>query len=116
MSRRTGVSLVEVLVATVLLAIGVAGCVAALQAASRLRLDAVMRENAAATVERRLTWFESRACAGAGADTVIVVLAPDTERWVLTRDSTGVTMAGRAEGALGSRFVRVPLRVRRGCP
>jgi hypothetical protein len=114
MSRRTGVSLVEVLVATVLLAIGVAGCVAALQAASRLRLDAVMRENAAATVERRLTWFESRACAG--ADTVIVVLAPDTERWVLTRDSTGVTMAGRAEGALGSRFVRVPLRVRRGCP
>lgn len=114
MAQRTGVSLVEVLVATVLLSIGVAGCVAALQAASRLRLDAAMRENAAAAVDRRLTWFESRACAG--GDTVIVVLAPDTERWVLDRDSTGVTMDGRAEGAVGSRFVRVPLRVRRGCP
>ena len=84
MSSRRGVSLVEVLVATVLLAIGVAGCVAALQAASRLRLDAATRESATATVERRLTWFESRACLG--GDTVIVVLAPDTERWVLARD------------------------------
>jgi prepilin-type N-terminal cleavage/methylation domain-containing protein len=114
MARRSGVSLVEVLVATVLLAIGVAGCVAALQAASRLRLDAATREGAVATVERRLTWFESRGCLG--RDTVIVVLAPDTERWILSRDSTGVTMDGRAEGAVGARFVRVPLRVRRGCP
>jgi type II secretory pathway component PulJ len=62
MSRRRGVSLVEVLVATVLLAVGVTGTLASLAAAGRLRETARGREAVAAAMRERLSWFEAVAC------------------------------------------------------
>lgn len=63
MSSRPGVSLIEVLVAMVLLAIGIAGTMSALAAASQLRERARMHEELAAEAMGRLAWFEARACA-----------------------------------------------------
>ncbi len=63
MSVRGGVSLIEVLVSMVLLAIGIAGTLSALTASSRLRERARMHEELAAEAMDRLAWFESRACA-----------------------------------------------------
>lgn len=60
---RGGVSLIEVLVAMVLLAIGIAGTLSALAASSQLRNQARMHEELAAEAMNRLAWFESRACA-----------------------------------------------------
>lgn len=71
MSRRRGVSLVEVLVATVLLGVGVGGTLASLAAAARLRAEARVREAMAAAVADRLDWFAVRGCLStdtAGAD------------------------------------------------
>jgi type II secretory pathway pseudopilin PulG len=113
MSNRPAVTLIEVMVATVLLAVGVAGTVAALVAATRLRLEAAARETAAATADRRLAWFEAMGCLG--GDTAIVALPPGAERWTLERDTLSATLDGRAEHLVGSRAVRVPLRVRREC-
>lgn len=113
MPNRPAVSLVEVLVATVLLAVGAAGTVAALAAAARLRLVASMRESAVATAESRLAWFEARGCAT--PDTTIEAAPPDGERWTVRHDSLSVLLAGRAERRMGERIVRVPLTVRREC-
>lgn len=63
MSSRRGVSLIEVLVATVLLAVGIGGTLSALAASARLRTLARDREQLAAEALDRLAWFEARACA-----------------------------------------------------
>lgn len=62
MSLRRGVSLVEVLVAAVLLAIGIGGTLQALVASARLRLDADRREALVGLMLDRLAWFEATAC------------------------------------------------------
>jgi hypothetical protein len=59
------VSLVEVLVAAVLLMVGVGGSLHALAASARLRALADAREALTAEMLDRLAWFEARACAGA---------------------------------------------------
>jgi Tfp pilus assembly protein PilV len=113
MRSRAAVSLVEVLVATVLLAIGVAGSVAAFVAAARGRMTAAAREGAAAAADRRLAWFEAVGCTT--PDTMIAVGAPDREHWVLDRDSTTSRLEGWAASGVGSRVVTVPLTLRRDC-
>lgn len=79
MHRQRGVSLVEVLVATVLLAVGVTGTLASLAAAGRLRESARGREEVAAAMRERLAWFEAMAC------------RPETASGTLTR-SDGVRL------------------------
>lgn len=67
MRIRRGVTLVEVLVSAVLLAIGIGGCLSALVGAARLRAGAAQREALADAAEARLSWFEARGCAGAAS-------------------------------------------------
>jgi hypothetical protein len=111
---RSGVSLVEVLVSTVLLAVGVAGCLAAMQVAAHLRLEAAARESVALSAAGRLAWFEARGCAV--PDTVVLVAPPDAERWVITRDSTSSQLDGHATRRVGARAVALTLVARRRCP
>jgi len=59
---RRGTSLVEVLVATVLLAVGVAGTLAALAASARLRTAARAEERVAATALEAFSAFVARGC------------------------------------------------------
>lgn len=103
MRRRPGVTLVEVLVATVLLAIGVAGSLSTLSAAARLRDGARVREALAAVAHDRLGWFESLGCAA--TDTAAVDAGARGVRlsWTLRADSLGRELELRAEGAWGSR-------------
>lgn len=90
MSNRSGVSLVEVLVAAVLLAVGIAGTMAALAAAAQLREQARAREELAAEGLERLAWFEGRACA-----------QPDTSEHVVT--SRAITIDWHVRDSLGRR-------------
>jgi prepilin-type N-terminal cleavage/methylation domain-containing protein len=62
MRMRRGVSLLEVVVATVLLAVGVTGTLASLAAAERLRRSARGHEALAAAALDRLAWFRAAAC------------------------------------------------------
>ena len=109
-----GVSLVEVLVAALLLAIGVGGCVQALLAAGRLRAQAAGRERLARAVESRLAWFEGHACTQ--ADTVISVAAPVEEWWRVRRDGAAISLEGRARVGTRGDSLRLPLTRRRRCP
>lgn len=65
MQSRRGVSLVEVLVASVLLGVGIAGTLNAFVASARLRVDADTRAALVGLMLDRLAWFEQRACASA---------------------------------------------------
>lgn len=115
MSGRRGVSLVEVLVAAVLLAVGVAGALSALAGAARLRAGAQLRESLADRADARLSWFEGAACAT--PDSLLRSDGtPIEERWRLTRDSSGASLAGEARVALGGRTLRSALAVRVECP
>lgn len=88
MPQRSGVSLIEVLVATVLLAVGISGTVASLAATARMRVRARDRESLAAAALDRLEWFEGRACAQ--TDTAESATLQDSVRvdWQVT-DSSG---------------------------
>lgn len=114
---RRGVSLVEVLVAAVLLTVGVAGSLSALLAAAQLRSRASVRENVAQALESRLGWFAATGCALA-SDTII---RPDStarvrESWRVSRDSSGARLDGRAMSGAGPHAVRRSLSVSRRCP
>jgi Tfp pilus assembly protein PilV len=91
MSARPGVSLVEVLVCVLLLALGIGGTVQALVASARLQRDADRREVVVGLLLDRLAWFETVACAGG-----------DTAG--LTRATEGPQAQWRVE-AVGSRRV-----------
>ncbi len=62
MTSRRGVTLIEGLVASVLLAIGIAGTLNAMVASARLRLSADTREALVGLMLDRLAWFEANAC------------------------------------------------------
>ena len=105
MRIRRGVTLIEVLVAAMLLGVGIAGTMQAVAVSTRLRADADRREALVGLMLDRLAWFEARACAG--GDTLGVLRLPDgpETRWqvqavgsarVLTLD--GVRRVGRVEG------------------
>ncbi|MBX3132137.1 MAG: prepilin-type N-terminal cleavage/methylation domain-containing protein [Gemmatimonadaceae bacterium] len=83
MRTRPGVSLVEVLVAATLLAVGIGGTLQSLLLSAQLRHSADLREAAAGYALDRLAWFEARACVQ--ADTAAVEpKAPGIElRWQL---------------------------------
>jgi Tfp pilus assembly protein PilV len=59
---RRGVSLLEVVVATVLLTVGVAGTLSSLAVAEQLRRSARGGDALAAAARDRLAWFQAAAC------------------------------------------------------
>lgn len=100
MQNRQGVSLVEVLVAAVLLAIGIGGSLQALTLSSRLRVEADAREALAGLMLDRLAWFEARACTASDTAGVTRLARGDEAYWRLYRsDSTRVL---ELEGRRGS--------------
>ena len=94
MSKRRGVSLVETLVAAVLLMIGIAGTLHALGASARLRHDAEARDVLTGLLLDRLAWFEARACAGGDTSGV-------------TRNATGPQLHWRVEVVGATRRLRL---------
>ncbi len=114
MRLRQGVTLIEVLVAAVLLAVGIGGAMSAFVAATRLRLRADALESAAERAEERLRWFGRGSCPL--RDTVLLVdsLAA-RERWTVRRDSTGATLRGRAVVRTFAGEERVVFAARRAC-
>jgi prepilin-type N-terminal cleavage/methylation domain-containing protein len=115
MHARRGLSLVEVLVAMVLLAIGIGSALSALLSAAQLRLRASAREAVAAAAEERLTWFAARSCSA--SDTVWRSGAGSavTGSWRVTADSTGARLEGRAVRWEGAHAARLDLVAQRRC-
>jgi len=109
MRNRSGVSLVEVIVASVLLSVGVAGCVAALLGSARLRARAAATEAVADAVERRLSWLETAGCSA--NDSTIRVDGVVEERWALARDSLAARLEGHAWQRLSVGQARLALRI-----
>lgn len=99
MPQRRGVSLIEVLVATVLLAVGISGTVASLAATARMRMIARDRESLAAAALDRLSWFEVRACAQ--LDTFERATQPDSAlvEWQVSASSERRTLRFEAASA-----------------
>ena len=112
---RAGVSLTEVLVAAVLLAVGVGGCLAALSTALRLRTGASARETIAAVAHDRLTWFEGAGCAV--GDTLIESPAGTDaqEAWRVEREPGAVHLTGTARGSRAGISFGVALDTRQAC-
>jgi prepilin-type N-terminal cleavage/methylation domain-containing protein len=94
---RRGVSLIEVLVAAVLLAIGIAGTLQALLTSARLRLDADRREAMVGLLLDRLAWFEAAACAGGDTSGVTRLADGPEARWRV--DAVGALRVLTLDGA-----------------
>ncbi len=88
MQPRAGVSLVEVLVAAVLLAVGIGGTLSSLAVTARLREWARDRERVAAEALDRLAWFEARACAQSDTAERVTTAERVALNWGVT-DSAG---------------------------
>jgi len=112
---RSGVTLTEVLVAAVLLAVGVGGCLGALSTALRLRNGASLREGMAAAAHDRLTWFEAAGCTA--GDTVIEIAstAGTSESWRTEHESGAVRLTGTSRGARGGISFTLSIETRRVC-
>lgn len=111
MRPRAGVSLAEVLVAAVLLAIGIGGSLSAFSTALRLRTRAAARESASALAQDRLTWFAARGCA-IGDTGFARPVGAGREAWAIARDSGGVRLAGAVRPAPDLHPLRVESRLR----
>lgn len=117
MSARPALSLVEVLVATVLLAVGICGTVASLAAAERLRADANRRERLAAAVNARLAWFDAVGCtetAASGTSTSLDGVGVSWTLAALDADSMRRVEIDAAHGE-GSRRLRLSIATGRLC-
>lgn len=115
MCERRGVSLPEVLFAAVLLAIGVAGCLAAMSTALRFRTMALTRESMAARGEARLAWFDAHGCTV--TDTIVesAAHAPVRERWEVRRDSSIARLTGAVRATHAGRAMRLDVGTIRRC-
>lgn len=115
MQPRRGVSLIEVLVAAVLLAVGIGGTLSSLAATARLREWARHREYLAAAALDRLAWFEARACAQ--LDTAErVSSAEQLELDWSVRDSAGRRLLRFGAASAGRSPQRLSLQSSWRCP
>lgn len=116
MRTRPGVSLVEVLVAALLLAVGVGGSVQTVVTAGRLRAHAAARDRLARVVEARLLWFQGRSCTA--PDTTVDSALPRGmhERWHVGRSGGMSRLEGRARSGGGADSLRLALAAQRRCP
>lgn len=108
--------MLEVLVATLLLTVGVGGAVHSVVTAGRLRARAAARERLARTVEARLEWFQGRPCTG--GDTTIERTTPEGvhEQWAVQRRGAIAQLDGRARVGSRADSLRLGLSQRRRCP
>ena len=106
---RRGVSLVEVLVASTLLTIGIGGTLHALLASARLRLDADRREAMVGLLIDRLAWFETAACIGADTSGVTSLSDGPEARWQVHSVGTRrvLTLDGLRGGAATAPRTRI---------
>lgn len=116
MTQRAGISLVEVLVAAVLLAIGIAGTLSALTTAMRLRLGAEAQEAAVERADARLRWFARGPCPARDTAVHVDDSRGERERWRVRADSSGATLSGLAEVPTFGGRRRFALEARRACP
>jgi prepilin-type N-terminal cleavage/methylation domain-containing protein len=112
---RAGVTLVEVLVAAVLLGIGVAGTLSALATSVRFRSMALTRESIAAAGHRRLTWLEAVGCATNDTTVLSPAGAQVTERWELRRAGNVVALDGMLEASHAAHRLRTDVRASWPC-
>ena len=112
---RRGVSLVEVLVAATLLAVGIAGTLHALLSSARLRLDADRREALVGVLLDRLAWFEAAACAGGDTSGVTRLADGPEARWDV--QAVGVVRVLTLDGSRGpgGRSTRTHIVTSRRC-
>lgn len=97
MTPRRGVTLIEVLVAAVLLAVGISGTLHAMAASFRLRVDADAREQLVGLMLDRLAWLEARACTQ--ADTAAVTRVPGGPEAAWSLRAVGSTRILEIRGA-----------------
>ena len=109
MHPRSGVSLVEVLVATVLLAVGIGGTLSSLAATARLREWARARERLASEALDRLAWFEARSCAQADTSERLTTADGFTVDWVV-RDSASRRLLRFSAATSGRSSQRITIR------
>lgn len=111
---RLGTSLVEVLVSSVLLAVGVSGCLATLAVAARFRERAAAREEIAAAAQDRIGWFLSAGCAT--ADTIGSTSESRLEsKWTLSHDSASAQLDLSLTRRASLQDERLSLRVTHPC-
>jgi hypothetical protein len=116
MRSRPAVSLVEVLVASVLLAIGVSGTLSSLSAAARLRHGASGREALASAAHDRLGWFEAAACSSADSSATEEVSGGVRVRWELRATAEGRTLQLEASAPWAARNHHLSLSTSLPCP
>jgi len=120
MTNQRGVSLVEVLVAATLLAVGIVGTLHALLMSARLRTDADRREALVGALLDRLAWFEAAACAGRDTAGVSQLAGGMAAHWRVQAESTVriLTLDGRLDGRGGApaRDAKTNITARRPCP
>ena len=114
---RAGVSLTEVLVAAVLLAVGIGGTMGALASALRMRNGATTRERVAAAAQDRLTWFERVGCA---VNDSTITEADSTgsgvaESWRVEPTPGGVVLRGAARGTRAGVDFALRVETQRAC-
>lgn len=102
-----GVSLIEVLVATVILAIGIAGAQAALLGAARYRAAADAREALAAVAVERMVWIERRGCTVGDTSGTSDGARGARLRWTLRAESVTVRVLLDGRVPIGPREHRL---------
>lgn len=114
--RREGVTLTEVLVAAVLLAVGIAGTLSAVATALRLRTAATAHEALSVRASDRLAWFAREACT---LPETTLAWGPDErgieERFRVERSEALVRLDGRVRSVRGASSGRLGLDVRVAC-
>jgi Tfp pilus assembly protein PilV len=115
MRSRAAVSLVEVLVATVLLAVGVSGTLSSLSAAARLRHGASGREALAAAAHDRLAWFERAGCFTADSSATDELTGAVRVEWQLRSTAEGRTLQLEAAVPWAARSHRLTLSTALPC-
>lgn len=109
MAARLGVTLIEVLVASVLLALGIAGTLNAMVASARLRVQADAREAVVGLMLDRLAWFEAHACAAADTSGLVRLMDGPEASWQL--HAAGSTRILELNGARSSTTSSARTRV-----
>jgi Tfp pilus assembly protein PilV len=107
---------VEVLVAAVLLAIGIAGTMSAVATSVRFRGMALTREMMASAGQARLSWFEASACVGADTAFASSPAARIHEHWEVRRTATGALLDGTLSAGPTGRALSWPVNSSIPCP
>ncbi len=115
MRSRPGVSLVETVVAAVLLMLGIGGTMHALAGSARLRSDADAREVLTGLLLDRLAWFEASACVSGDTSGVSAASVQPTLRWRVQAVGTRRVLTMDAVRAPGRRAPRTHIVTSRTC-